>query len=105
MTVHDRFRLFFRPDVHFHCDVHYDPFLFMQDNNKIYGKPVPNFSTPPSPAFAGRESYLTFIFVSAGFTITMYEYERTIQTMWKTIQGAVCVTDCSGRLKREFQIS
>jgi len=27
-----------RPDVHFHCDVNYDPFLFMQEQNKIYGK-------------------------------------------------------------------
>lgn len=27
----------FRPDVHFHCDVNFDPFLYMQSNNKTYG--------------------------------------------------------------------
>jgi len=41
------------PDVHFHCDVNFDPFLYMQDRNKVYG-----------------------------FTITMYEFERTIPTLW-----------------------
>ena len=27
-----------RPGVSFHCDINFDPFLFMQDNNKIYGQ-------------------------------------------------------------------
>ena len=35
--------------MHFHCDVNYDPFLYMEDNNKTYG-----------------------------FTITMYEFHATI---------------------------
>jgi hypothetical protein len=26
-----------RPDVTFFCDLDFDPFLFMQDNEKIYG--------------------------------------------------------------------
>lgn len=34
------------------CDVDIDPFLFMEANNKVYG-----------------------------FTIALYEYERTIQTL------------------------
>ncbi|KAI1793677.1 glycosyltransferase family 15 protein [Ganoderma leucocontextum] len=41
------------PDVHFHCDVNYDPFLYMEDHNKTYG-----------------------------FTITMYEFGATIPTLW-----------------------
>ncbi|KAF9530779.1 glycosyltransferase family 15 protein [Crepidotus variabilis] len=41
------------PDVHFHCDINYDPFTFMQQNNKTYS-----------------------------FTITMYEFEATIPTLW-----------------------
>ncbi|KAJ7752429.1 glycosyltransferase family 15 protein [Mycena maculata] len=41
------------PDVHFHCDVNFDPFLYMQDRNKVYG-----------------------------FTITMYEFDKTIPTLW-----------------------
>ncbi|PIL34635.1 hypothetical protein GSI_03414 [Ganoderma sinense ZZ0214-1] len=43
------------PDVHFHCDVDYDPFLYMEDHNKTYG-----------------------------FTITMYEFGATIPTLWDT---------------------
>ena len=27
----------FRPGVHFHCDVNFDPFVYMHENNKIYG--------------------------------------------------------------------
>ncbi|KAJ7472203.1 glycosyltransferase family 15 protein [Mycena latifolia] len=41
------------PDVHFHCDVTFDPFLYMQDQGKVYG-----------------------------FTITMYEFDKTIPTLW-----------------------
>jgi len=26
-----------RPDVTFFCDLNFDPFLFMQDNEKVYG--------------------------------------------------------------------
>ncbi|KAJ7049647.1 glycosyltransferase family 15 protein [Mycena amicta] len=25
------------PDVHFHCNINFDPFLYMQDRNKVYG--------------------------------------------------------------------
>lgn len=33
------------PDVHFHCDMNFDPFLYMGDHNKTYGKlPVIPFS-------------------------------------------------------------
>ena len=27
-----------RPDVHFFCNVDFDPFLYMEDNNKVYGE-------------------------------------------------------------------
>jgi alpha 1,2-mannosyltransferase len=45
------------PDVHFHCDIPYDPFVFMRDNQKVYG-----------------------------FTISMHEYEVTIPTLWRTVK-------------------
>ncbi|KAJ7753985.1 glycosyltransferase family 15 protein [Mycena metata] len=53
------FRWYWRiePDVHFHCDVNFDPFLFMQDRGKVYG-----------------------------FTITMYEFDKTIPTLWETVK-------------------
>ncbi|EJF61893.1 glycosyltransferase family 15 protein [Dichomitus squalens] len=41
------------PDVHFHCDISFDPFLYMEDHNKTYA-----------------------------FTITMYEFGATIPTLW-----------------------
>lgn len=43
------------PGIKFFCDLDYDPFLYMQDNNKVYG-----------------------------FTISLFEYEATIPTLWKT---------------------
>jgi len=54
-----KYRYYWRmePDVHYHCDVSYDPFLYMEETQKVYG-----------------------------FTITMYEFERTIKTLWKTVR-------------------
>jgi len=43
------------PEVTYFCDLDYDPFLFMQDNDKIYS-----------------------------FTISLYEWEPTIPTLWST---------------------
>ncbi|KIP09616.1 glycosyltransferase family 15 protein [Phlebiopsis gigantea 11061_1 CR5-6] len=45
------------PDVTFFCDLDYDPFLLMQDQKKVYG-----------------------------FTISLYEYEATIPTLWDTVK-------------------
>ncbi|KAK2459868.1 hypothetical protein APHAL10511_008068 [Amanita phalloides] len=43
----------FEPSVDFFCDIDYDPFLYMQDYDKVYG-----------------------------FTISLYEYMETIPTLW-----------------------
>ncbi|KZS88860.1 glycosyltransferase family 15 protein [Sistotremastrum niveocremeum HHB9708] len=43
------------PGVKYFCDIDYDPFLLMQDEGKVYG-----------------------------FTISMYEYESTIASLWDT---------------------
>ncbi|KAK0479008.1 glycosyltransferase family 15 protein [Armillaria luteobubalina] len=58
----EQYRWYWRvePDVHFHCDVNFDPFVFMEDNDKIYA-----------------------------FTITMYEFERTIPTLWSHVRDFV----------------
>ncbi|PVG02219.1 putative mannosyltransferase [Serendipita vermifera] len=42
------------PGIDFYCDLDYDPFLSMEDNNQVYG-----------------------------FNIALYEYEETIPTLWK----------------------
>ncbi|KAF8910943.1 glycosyltransferase family 15 protein [Gymnopilus junonius] len=51
------FQYYWRPDVKFFCDLDYDPFLIMQDQNKMYG-----------------------------FTISLYEYEATIPTLWNAVR-------------------
>ncbi|KAG8217538.1 glycolipid 2-alpha-mannosyltransferase-domain-containing protein [Butyriboletus roseoflavus] len=48
------------PDVKYFCDVDYDPFLFLEDNNKVYG-----------------------------FTISMPDWEPTIPTLWSSIREFV----------------
>ncbi len=48
------------PYVEFYCDMHYDPFMYMKENNKEYG-----------------------------FTIMVPEYVETIPTLWKTVQQFV----------------
>ncbi|KAJ1662153.1 hypothetical protein IW140_003442 [Coemansia sp. RSA 1813] len=53
----DQFKWYWRvePDVKFGCDIDYDPFMFMQTNNKKYG-----------------------------FTISIKEVPETIPTLWNT---------------------
>ncbi|KAI0643427.1 glycosyltransferase family 15 protein [Trametes meyenii] len=45
------------PNVHFSCDVDYDPFVYMEDNDKLYG-----------------------------FTITLYEWPKTVATLWNAVK-------------------
>ncbi|KAH9971818.1 glycosyl transferase [Lactifluus volemus] len=56
------FRYYWRvePDIHIHCDVNFDPFVYMHENNKTYG-----------------------------FTITMYEFQRTIESLWTTVSDFI----------------
>jgi len=53
-----KYRWYWRiePNVQFHCDVLYDPFLYMEEHNKVYS-----------------------------FTITMYEYQATIPSLWRHV--------------------
>ncbi|OBZ72892.1 Glycolipid 2-alpha-mannosyltransferase 2 [Grifola frondosa] len=45
------------PDVRFHCDISFDPFIYMEEHGKVYS-----------------------------FTITLYEYRETIPTLWDTVK-------------------
>ncbi|KAI0249097.1 glycosyltransferase family 15 protein [Lactifluus subvellereus] len=56
------FRYYWRvePNVHFYCDMNFDPFVFMHENNKTYG-----------------------------FTITLYESQRTIESLWSAVTDFV----------------
>jgi alpha 1,2-mannosyltransferase len=48
------------PDVHFPCDINYDPFKYMKDNDKMYG-----------------------------FTMTYREIRDTIPTLWETVSDYI----------------
>ncbi|SCV03350.1 LAMI_0H07448g1_1 [Lachancea mirantina] len=58
----DEFDWYWRvePDIKIHCDIDYDVFKWMRDNNKVYG-----------------------------FTISIHEYEATIKTLWKTTKDFI----------------
>ncbi|KAF8206838.1 nucleotide-diphospho-sugar transferase [Mycena galopus ATCC 62051] len=45
------------PKVKFYCDIHIDPFLYMEDNDKVYG-----------------------------FTLAVYEIPKTIPTLWDSVK-------------------
>lgn len=57
-----KYRWYWRiePNVKFHCDIDYDPFLFMEDNDKVYG-----------------------------FTIALYEIKETIETLWSHVRNFI----------------
>ncbi|TEB31239.1 glycosyltransferase family 15 protein [Coprinellus micaceus] len=54
------YRYYWRPNVQYFCDLKYDPFRFMQDNNKVYG-----------------------------FTISLLEWMQTIPTLWEATKEFV----------------
>jgi len=45
------------PDIHFHCDINFDPFTFLRENDKVFG-----------------------------WNIAMYEYGPTITSLWPTVK-------------------
>ncbi|KAA1064919.1 alpha 1,2-mannosyltransferase 2.4.1, variant 2 [Puccinia graminis f. sp. tritici] len=48
------------PGIQYYCDVDYDPFVFMEENKKVYS-----------------------------FSVSLMEYQSTIPSLWKTVQGFV----------------
>lgn len=48
------------PGIQYTCDVDYDPFVFMEENKKVFS-----------------------------FSISLMEYQSTIPSLWKTVQGFV----------------
>lgn len=67
---------FLRPHVQFFCDIHYDPFLIMEDEKKVYGELLRH---PLSLC-------TIFTIGPQGFTVSLYEYEATIPTLWNTVK-------------------
>ncbi|WAR53838.1 hypothetical protein PtB15_3B347 [Puccinia triticina] len=48
------------PGIQYNCDVDYDPFVFMEENKKVFS-----------------------------FSISLMEYQSRIPSLWKTVQGFV----------------
>ena len=68
----------------FFCDIDYDPFSYMQENEKVYGA-----FWAIVAAGGTSERFL-------GFTISLYEWEPTIPTLWDSVKGkdtAVCCAE------------
>ncbi len=73
--------------MQFFCDVTYDPFVYMQENDKVYSE--------RRTAMMYRPQHTDGF---SGFTISLVEWEPTIPTLWSTVKGEnVCATpgyDC-----------
>ncbi|KAJ7453387.1 glycosyltransferase family 15 protein [Mycena latifolia] len=52
------FKYYWRPDVKFFCDVDFDPFLFIEGEDKKYA-----------------------------FTLALHEYKKTIRSLWRHVKG------------------
>lgn len=77
-----------RPDVRFFCDVTYDPFIYMEEHDKVYGE------------FSSRRELGRMISLEQGFTISLVEWEPTIPTLWSTVKGLSASTFHSGGLNQ-----
>jgi len=60
LLQHYRYAWRVEPDVRYHCDVNFDPFAYLHENNKTYG-----------------------------FTIALYETRRTIESLWSTVKDFI----------------
>ena len=67
-----------RPEVKFFCNLDYDPFKFMAENNKVYGGSLP---------IRKRWVEWTFWYHFTGFTISLLEWSQTIPTLWQRVKG------------------
>ena len=66
-----------RPHVKFHCDVNFDPFTYLRENNKTYG---PSFSCLSHQTFS-----LTSL--NSGFALSMVDYRPTLPSLWSAVKG------------------
>jgi len=71
------------PDVEYSCDLDFDPFLYMQDNNKKYG----NHTSPEIDETEALDRHLpctnsSVLENNIAFTMSLPEYMATIPTLW-----------------------
>jgi hypothetical protein len=65
--------------VHFHCDIDFDPFTYLRENNKTYG----SFLSCLSHWMRNSIPFLS------GFTLAMYDYGPTMESLWPTVKGII----------------
>lgn len=57
----------------------------MQNHNKTYGRPD---STMSFECRAGAQTLVDLILTEvSGFTISLYEFQATIPSLWETVKG------------------
>jgi len=66
----------YRPHVTFHCDMDFDPFAYLHNNKKVYGKLARSYDV-----------LLTDPTAVEGFNLAVYEWMETIPTLWPTVKG------------------
>lgn len=73
---HDRNtnRINIRPNVDYFCDMNYDPFQYLNQNNRTYGECPVSLLAPA-------------LTMGAGFTIALYETPETVTTLWDSVKG------------------
>lgn len=62
----------------FFCDVTYDPFVYMQENDKVYSECRKAVRVHSPQRYTDQ---------FPGFTISLVEWEPTIPTLWSTVKG------------------
>ncbi len=65
--------------MHFHCDINFDPFVFMHENNKTYGSFL--------SCLASRTPTSTPL--NLGFALAVYDDQRTIESLWSNVTGTL----------------
>jgi len=68
-----------RPAVHFPCNINFDPFTYLRENNKTYG-PLLSYLSHPAPGS---------ILLNLGFTLTMNDYGPTMPSLWPAVKGTL----------------
>jgi alpha 1,2-mannosyltransferase len=64
-----------RPNIRYHCDINTDPFLFMEENDKVYC----------GHSFLRGVTVVDTLLIA--FVLTVYEISATIPSLWKHVRG------------------
>ncbi len=67
------------PAIHFPCNIDFDPFTYLRENDKTYGSLLSYLSHP----------VLGSILLNPGFTLAMNDYGPTMPSLWPAVKGTL----------------